>query len=328
MLFAFLCRALYVVDTDSERLVYPHPPALPRNLVLDGELWGGRDTFNRTSGKIRSLSSTWSGVIYFVFDCFPSAPDPPLPFEERYKVLENQLGPAKTPDEVIREWVPSSWTSSSRSQHLLDESSERTSASGPRPRKVVPLKHIPCDSGDQLETYVSTVLNRGGEGAMLRKAGSLYHPGRSNRVLYKVKAAYDGEAEVVGHIPFREGKWNEDRTRVGSLRCLMASGREFRVGSGLDNWFRNSAPPKGSIIKYRCADLNPALNKPRHPVFLGIGTFPDEPRTACLAQRKSPIVRFADVGVALADYIPLCACVVIRVGETFCRGRSGQDPAA
>lgn len=207
-----------------------------------------------------------------------------MPVEERWDILRQRLGACKTPDEVIWDSNPSSRASpfQSQSQSLLPRSSQA--------RRVIPLKHIRCSSSEDLAAFFHAVIRRGGEGAMLRRAGSGYYRGRTNKVLYKVKQAYDGEAKVEGYTPFREGRWDEDRSRIGSLVCRMASGVEFKVGSGLDMWERSrGAPPVGSIIKYRCYDLTLQEMKPRHPVYLGIDfdkTEPKDPEVASVKLRK------------------------------------------
>lgn len=222
-----------------------------------------------------------------VFDCFPMGSTSDMPVEERWEIMRERLGAPKTPDEVIWDSIPSSRASSSQSQPLLPFSSQV--------RKVIPLKHIRCSNSEDLAAFYHAVIIRGGEGAMLRGAGSGYYRGRSNKVLYKVKPAYDGEAKVEGYTAFREGKWDEDRSRIGSLVCRMASGVKFKVGSGLDSWERSSgAPPPGSIIKYRCYDLTPQVMKPRHPVYLGIDpdkTEPKDPEVASVKLRKLRVAK-------------------------------------
>jgi len=41
---------------------------LPKNKMLDGELWEGRGLFQQTVGKVRAYESDWRGVKYLVFD--------------------------------------------------------------------------------------------------------------------------------------------------------------------------------------------------------------------------------------------------------------------
>lgn len=112
---------------------------------------------------------------------------------------------------------------------------------------------------------------------MLRKPGSKYVHGRSSTLL-KVKSFYDAEARVIGYEPgkvslrklcptafrsvreltdsnlpgrsgfLRQGKY---KGMTGALKCEMASGKEFSVGSGLSDEQRSKPPKIGSIITYK-----------------------------------------------------------------------------
>lgn len=61
--------------------------AMPAGVVLDGELFGGRGTFQATVGKVRS--GEWAGVSFHIFDCISAAP-----FEERHDTLGTLSLPA------------------------------------------------------------------------------------------------------------------------------------------------------------------------------------------------------------------------------------------
>ena len=56
-----------------------HAPAwflagMPSDVILDGELWGGRGAFQRTVGEVRKHSGEWSGIQFMVFDIVTGAP--------------------------------------------------------------------------------------------------------------------------------------------------------------------------------------------------------------------------------------------------------------
>jgi len=56
----------------------------PHDIMLDGELWGGRGLFPKTSGQVRrKTNQNWSGIKYHVFD----APQISGTFEQRLSVL-------------------------------------------------------------------------------------------------------------------------------------------------------------------------------------------------------------------------------------------------
>jgi len=127
---------------------------------LDGELWGGRKTFQKTVGIVKRQDKPpeWKTIRYLVFD----APKHGGTFEERLKhleevALEGKLQYARMhPHQICRD-VP----------HLKEE--------------------------------LAKVEALGGEGLMLRKPGSKYEAGRSFTLL-KVKTFHDAEAKVIDHV--------------------------------------------------------------------------------------------------------------------------------
>ena len=67
---------------------------------------------------------------------------------------------------------------------------------GSLPDFVKIVEAIECKSQDHLKQYFNEITEKGGEGIMLREAGSLYKVGRSNS-LKKYKAFLDTEVKVV-----------------------------------------------------------------------------------------------------------------------------------
>jgi DNA ligase-1 len=132
---------------------------LPKS-QLDGELWGGRKTFQRTVGIVKRQDKPpeWKTLRYLVFD----APKHGGTFEERLAHLREVVGDGKLtyakahPHEICRD-----------------------------------VKH--------LKEELARVEALGGEGLMLRKPGSKYEAGRSHTLL-KVKSFHDAEARVVEHV--------------------------------------------------------------------------------------------------------------------------------
>ena len=106
---------------------------------------------------------------------------------------------------------------------------------------------------------------------MLRKPGSHYE-GKRSKTLLKVKRAYDAEARVIGHI---EGK-GRNAGRIGSLRVQMANGKEFSLGSGMNDKDRDNPPKIGSIVTYQFTELT-AGKVPRFPRFVRVRTDVTEP---------------------------------------------------
>jgi DNA ligase 1 len=126
---------------------------------LDGELWIGRKSFQKTVGIVRRQDKTelWRGVRFEVFD----APQAGGGFEERIDFLRDAI--ARQTNEFIH-------------MHA----------------------HELCRGVDHLREELRRVESLGGEGLMLRQPGSKYHAGRSSTLL-KVKTFHDAEAVVIGH---------------------------------------------------------------------------------------------------------------------------------
>ncbi|PPQ74948.1 hypothetical protein CVT24_010179 [Panaeolus cyanescens] len=114
----------------------------------------------------------------------------------------------------------------------------------------------------------------GGEGVMLRKPASVYEGKRSGSLL-KIKTFYDAEAIVIGHAP---GK-GRNKGITGALKCKMASGKLFNVGSGLTDKIRKNPPKTGSIIIYRFQELT-RDGVPRFPSYVGEAADKDKPKDA------------------------------------------------
>lgn len=96
-----------------------------------------------------------------------------------------------------------------------------------------------------LRAWLEHVVETGGEGLMLHRADAAWRPGRSPNLL-KLKTSQDDEAVVVGHVPGRgrlEGQ-------VGALQVRDAQGREFVLGTGLDDATRRNPPPLGRVVTY------------------------------------------------------------------------------
>lgn len=112
------------------------------------------------------------------------------------------------------------------------------------------VEHVRVKDAGHVESELKHVESLGGEGLMLRKPGSLYEAKRSNTLL-KVKSFYDAEARVTGYEAGK-GKY---KGSVGSLKCVMESGRTFKCGTGLSDEDRRDPPKVGDIISYRFFEL-------------------------------------------------------------------------
>ncbi|CAG8679018.1 26549_t:CDS:2 [Dentiscutata erythropus] len=195
---------------------------LPRDIDLDGELFGGRGKFQSTVSIVKAGVEEWKKITYKVFDV-PSYSD--VPFEDRMAYIEDLVEKKKY-----------------------------------------------CKSAKDIFDELKKVETAGGEGLMIRKPKSEYACGRSNTLL-KVKSFYDGEALVEGYEPGK-GKYTG---MTGALKCVMACGKKFKVGSGLSDKERRKPPKIGSIIVYRCQELSDS-GSPRFPTFVGVAADKTEPK--------------------------------------------------
>ncbi|KAJ6504199.1 DNA ligase [Mycena vitilis] len=134
---------------------------LPKDVTLDGELFGGRGKFQDTVSIVKTQNSPhWKEITFQIFDI----PSENTAFEARVAFLKKLFGPGgkyECPEVVLVEHEKAK----SR-KHVLDKLKE--------------------------------VEELGGEGLMLRKAKSNYE-GRRSASLLKIKTFYDAEAEVTGY---------------------------------------------------------------------------------------------------------------------------------
>ena len=79
----------------------------------------------------------------------------------------------------------------------------------------------------------------------------------------KVKQFHDDEAEIIG---YKNGT-GKNQGKVGSLQCRNKEGKEFYVGSGLDEHLRDHPPQIGTFITYRYQEKT-NLGIPRFPTFV------------------------------------------------------------
>jgi DNA ligase 1 len=116
---------------------------LPRDVVLDGELWIGYGKFEETISIVRSETpdDRWNRIHYMVFD----APQAPGTFEERMEFLRRNLSEQK--------------------------------------QFVTIVKQERCQGVSHLLAERDRVVREGGEGMMLRQPGSAYEARRSPTLL-------------------------------------------------------------------------------------------------------------------------------------------------
>jgi DNA ligase-1 len=140
------------------------PPEFLKNFpdfALEGEIWGGRGTFERTVGVVKhqQAHSGWLGLRFAVFD----VPEVNGKFIERIEKA-------------------TAWFASHPSDYAF----------------VITQK--PVRNKNALQKELGRVEKLGGEGLIVRRPEAYYNKGRSNNIL-KVKSYRDMEAVVIAHLP-------------------------------------------------------------------------------------------------------------------------------
>jgi DNA ligase 1 len=112
---------------------------------------------------------------------------------------------------------------------------------------------------------MAKVLEKGGEGLMIKDPKCRYEHKRSDKLL-KVKTFIDSEAKVLGH---EEGS-GRCENMLGALRVKdLKSGVLFKIGSGFNDETRLNPPKIGSIVTYKYQNLSDS-GIPRFPIFLRV----------------------------------------------------------
>eukprot|EP00026_Physarum_polycephalum_P000178 Phypoly_transcript_00178.p1 GENE.Phypoly_transcript_00178~~Phypoly_transcript_00178.p1 ORF type:complete len:1068 (-),score=137.60 Phypoly_transcript_00178:3031-5769(-) len=143
----------------NELLVAPEILSVLPRTIVEGELWFGRGLFSHIFMLVNKSSVAWDQLRMPTFDC-PTIPLQNKPFEARYKELL-----------------------------------KNTSGSNPF---VVVATRLLCSKQTRINHVVEQIINDGGEGAILRKVGSFYDPGRSQSLLKLKTSIGDREGVVIG----------------------------------------------------------------------------------------------------------------------------------
>jgi len=128
---------------------------------LEGELWGGRGTFEQTASIVmhQQPHAGWLQLQFAIFD----VPTTQRPFRER--IIDAVDWFTKTPSTY-----------------------------------AFVIEQIPVDDESQLANELNRIEFMGGEGLIIRDPDALYQAGRRPHIL-KVKNFHDAEATVIAHLP-------------------------------------------------------------------------------------------------------------------------------
>ena len=207
---------------------------LPKDSVLDGELFMGRECFEKCGMFRRKIPNDeeWkkNNVQYRIFDI----PSIKKPFEKRMAELKKKI---------------------------KDLCSKK---SGKCPLIMTP--QILVKSEEHLYEKFNTLTKKGAEGVMIRSPNSPYEGKRSSHLL-KVKQRFDDECIIVGY-KMGTGKYKD---MLGSFNCEMKKNRQIKFDiSGMDDSIRKNyktTHPIGTEVTFTYMGLSERGN-PRHPNYL------------------------------------------------------------
>lgn len=208
----------------------------PDDIELDGELWMGRGEFNRTSGVCRR-HEPHSSLGHKAYTEWLN-----LWLPITFKVFDEYGGEG--------DWIE-------RTNRVSRAIAECTFAQMHQHHSII-------DSTD-IDRRMTSVLERGGEGLMLRNPMAPYQHFRTDDLL-KLKPERTMIARVVGHT---DG-YGRNEGRLGAYEC-EEEGRDdvrFCVGTGLTDAHRDKPEPVGTLIEVKYQERQPG-GAPRFPVFAG-----------------------------------------------------------
>jgi DNA ligase-1 len=207
---------------------------------LDGELWTGRGNFQQTMSAIRKdvpIDAEWRKVRYAVY----SAPAYASVFADGEIKNANMVATINRNDcirfclyrrDVLPEMKFSSHTGSCFEIELafLNQMIE-TQNDVCFVHRQVKLSNDLEQAREEIEAMLAGILDKGGEGIVLRDPLSTWTPKRHNGVL-KYKPYDDDEATVVGFISGEEGKTGNLLGSIGAL-IVRWKDKEFKLGTGM-----------------------------------------------------------------------------------------------
>ncbi len=129
---------------------------------------------------------------------------------------------------------------------------------------ILVLPQILIKNKQHQKDYLNEVEEKKGEGIVVRNPNALYINKRTYQAL-KVKNFKDTECKITG---FTKGK-GKYLDKVGAIICQLQNQITFKIGSGMDDKFRNNPPKVGTKITFKYQNLT-KYGKPRFPVYLRI----------------------------------------------------------
>ena len=216
---------------------------MPPGISLDGELFLGRELFEKCGIFRRKVpdDEQWIkfNVKYQIFD----SPTHPGMFEERQAFIEK----------LIKE-------------RCKCESKLKLPTGVKCP--LVLTKQIKVTNEEEVQKYFKSLTDNGAEGVMLRAPNSPYESKRTS-LLLKVKQLFDAECKIVGYKP-GAGKYAK---MLGAFECVLVKNKKIKFTiSGMDDNIRQNykkTHPIGTTVTFTYMGLS-SSGVPRHPNYLRI----------------------------------------------------------
>ena len=209
---------------------------LPASICLDGELFLGRENFEKCGLFRKKIPNDdeWihAQVKYQIFD----SPTYKGNFEKRQQFIEDLI---KKKCICVKSKLPC---------------------------PLVLTEQIKINNEDEVLKIYSDLIKKGAEGVMLRSPKSPYEPKRSSHLL-KVKPKFDDECKIIG---FKEGtgKYNG---MLGSFNCELLKDKSIKFDiSGMNDEIRKNYKKThtlGSIVTFTHMGFMKS-GVPRHPNYL------------------------------------------------------------
>ena len=223
---------------------------------LDGirAYWNGKELLSRSGKKIHAPK--WFTKDYPKFEIDGE--------------LWTKRGDFENISSIVRDKIPSQkW---SEVKHYIFEVPNTKGGLFQRLEKVKPyeneyikiLPQVIIKNKEHQKNYFLDIIDNGGEGIVVRDPKSFYINKRTSKAL-KVKKFKDNECEIIGYTQGK-GKYFD---KVGAIICQLPNKITFKIGSGMNDKFRNNPPKIGSIITFKYQNMT-KYNKPRFPIYLRI----------------------------------------------------------
>jgi DNA ligase-1 len=206
---------------------------LPKNIVLDGELYSHDITFEEITGIVRRETlnpgddEKMKKILLNVYDCI-ILDKPDATFEERYNVLSS-----------IVKIINSSY--------------------------ITLVKNVELNSEEEMKQQHTVMVENGYEGIVIRNKNGVYAVNKRSQDLQKYKHFQDAEYKVVG---FTDGEGLESGCVI--WKCITPEGKEFSVRprgtrEERQEYFNNGDSYIGENLTVRFQELS-SDSIPRFPV--------------------------------------------------------------